>query len=484
MTPSLTERLKRDALEQEIVILQEQYKAISEQIQLELDSARKVILERKRGSLESQIRDLEEQVNNLGHQLNLKNPSPNGPDDFIVIQLQLIHRSDHIEVRSILVPRGGQPKETTLTPFERDEIPAIQKALDIGGFDEKRFKPEYKTILEKHGGLIQGQLRPDFIKMIGIKLFKTLFSGTLLTELEFAKQSHQPIICQIIFDPEDVDLIQYPWELIHDGSVHLQLVNDLFEMSRLIAFDKPPSRFSGSFPLRMLFINPRPKNESLPLDSAEKEAILGVLKPLRDSGKLIWEELNPCTWENFRGTIAMKPFHLIHFDGHGSFERICPSCGLAHFPSMQKCERCGVSMIAETPKGYLHFEEDGGSERIDRVGVDDIKTVLNNTHIRLVVLSACKTALSSRDDLFSGLGPALIQAGIPGVVAMQGSPSLSSMSDFVACFYDELIKGKRLSTAVNVGRMKIMRDKPSAWFMPVVYLRSSDKTYGQLFSGG
>ena len=35
-------------------------------------------------------------------------------------------------------------------------------------------------------------------------------------------------------------------------------------------------------------------------------------------------------------------------------------------------------------------------------------------------------------------------------------------------------------TALNECRA-IFRDRPPMWFMPVVYLRSSDDTYGQLF---
>jgi hypothetical protein len=84
--------------------------------------------------------------------------------------------------------------------------------------------------------------------------------------------------------------------------------------------------------------------------------------------------------------------------------------------------------------------------------------------------------------IFNGVAPGLIQAGIPAVVGMQGSPPVETMVRFVERMYAMLASGKRLPEAVNAGRLAIYRDEPISWFMPVVYLRSSDDTCGQLFA--
>jgi len=108
--------------------------------------------------------------------------------------------------------------------------------------------------------------------------------------------------------------------------------------------------------------------------------------------------------------------------------------------------------------------------------------VLANSQTHLVFLSACGTGVVKGVSVFNGIAPGLIQIGIPAVVAMQGSPPDASSMRFVERFYGSLAKGKRVPEAVNGGRRAIFRSRPLAWFMPVVYLRSSDDTYGRLFN--
>lgn len=410
-------------------------------------------------------------------------PAPEQSADYTILRLQLLQSGrGKMHVRGLNVPGGGQPKEIVSLPFPLDDLPAVLKALDEGKYVEAKFKPEYKASLERLGLLVDGRLLPEFHAVVGRKLYDALFAGDILTELRVAERMKKPVACQICFDPEGVILAQYPWELLYDGSLHRVVVRKGMELTRYITFDSPPTPLRTKLPLRILFISPRPKEESH-LQS-QLDAILAGLEPLRASGQVTWQQLNPPTWEAFEECLFDDAFDVIHFDGHGSFARECPACGLAHFPTTITCSnpRCQADMSRATPEGYLHFEDDDG--HLDPLDPDEMKVVLSGSETRLMLLSACGTCVVKGTSVFNGLAPALIQAGIPAVVAMQASPPDASSVRFVQRFYESLAKGNRLPTAANDGRLAIYRPRkgePISWFMPVVYLRESDGTYGQLF---
>ena len=83
------------------------------------------------------------------------------------------------------------------------------------------------------------------------------------------------------------------------------------------------------------------------------------------------------------------------------------------------------------------------------------------------------------NSLFNGLGPTLIQAGVPAVVATQLPISPEAAREFAKGFYHALAHYKSLATAVNAGRRRLFNT--NEWFIPVLYLRSQDEE-GHLFT--
>ena len=170
-------------------------------------------------------------------------------------------------------------------------------------------------------------------------------------------------------------------------------------------------------------------------------------------------------------------YHLIHFDGHGLFARRCPHCGAMNHAHLTACHSCQTSLADVQPQGFLVFEGDSG--KADLVSTEDMENLLLNSQVRLMFLSACKTGVVRGDSLFGGLGPGLIRAGVPAVVAMQFSVPVQATISFAESFYTALARGETVSRAVAQGRRRLFRD--NTWFIPTLYLRSQDDE-GHIFA--
>ena len=83
---------------------------------------------------------------------------------------------------------------------------------------------------------------------------------------------------------------------------------------------------------------------------------------------------------------------------------------------------------------------------------------------RLVILGSCQSSLTNM-----ALGPRLVEAGIPAVVAMQDSISLPTLASFTTTLFSELTKHGAIDQAVASAR-DVIRNRPDCW-MPVLFSR-------------
>lgn len=91
---------------------------------------------------------------------------------------------------------------------------------------------------------------------------------------------------------------------------------------------------------------------------------------------------------------------------------------------------------------------------------------------RLVVLASCQSAgVDNRNtgQTLAALGPLLAEAGIPAVIAMQGSVSMETIATFMPVFFHELLRDGQIDRAMAVARGAV-RDRPDYW-MPVLFMR-------------
>lgn len=88
---------------------------------------------------------------------------------------------------------------------------------------------------------------------------------------------------------------------------------------------------------------------------------------------------------------------------------------------------------------------------------------------RLIVLASCQSAGKGAGEALQALGPKLAQAGVPAVIAMQGSVTMESIKKFMPVFFSEIQKDGQIDRAMAVARGNI-RDAKDYW-MPVLFMR-------------
>ena len=136
---------------------------------------------------------------------------------------------------------------------------------------------------------------------------------------------------------------------------------------------------------------------------------------------------------------------------------------------------------------YLVLEKSDGS--YDQHNASDLVTFVRNLPAslrpRLVVLASCQSggqgkvpnASATEEErsydqgALAALGPRLVEAGVPAVVAQQADVRMATISIFTPAFFTELLRSGQVDKAVGVARNQI-RHEPD-WWVPVLYLRLS-----------
>ncbi len=297
-----------------------------------------------------------------------------------------------------------------------------------------------------------------------------------------------------------------PWELLFDpeAGTHLALqcqsfvrvasnVNGRAEGEQLPANNKrsapdvmpSPANAGGCFslsestsaPVRILLIISRP------IDSGEvpfRSVASRLLKSLHGRPGFELDVLRPPTFARLNDRLREsqaegRPYHVVHFDGHGVYEDL------------------QASLLKRPPKkrrGYLLFEnvEDHKGEPIHGTLLG---RSLAQAGAPLLLLNACRSAQAeasaepgkgvteNHPRAFGSLAQEVVEAGVPGVVAMRYNVYVVTAARFVADLYTALARGLTLGEAVTQGRKELYRHAERElvyvsrelqdWSVPVVF---------------
>ncbi|MGB0383452.1 MAG: CHAT domain-containing protein [Ardenticatenaceae bacterium] len=386
-----------------------------------------------------------------------------------------------IRVRALATPMG-EPHATSQLPYSPTDLITVLKALELGRYHPSRFIPSEIQLLQNLGLLRHARFVHDLRDRVGRELYQTLFPKEVGAAFKMAfnqaRTQRQAVALQLRFDDNAVQLARYPWELLHDGQRQL-LSGGAVELTRYMAYPEAALPLPVAAPWRLLYIAARPGDlQSLPAEK-ERLAVWNSLQSLSDNGQLTLDRLDPPTYDALLEQMDVPNYHLIHFDGHGVFARRCPTCDTMHYPDVTTCQSCALPLDDVPPQGYLAFENSAADA--DYVSTEEMENLLLGSQVRLVLLSACQSAVVQGESLFGGLAPGLIRAGVPAIVAMQFSVPVKAAIEFAKGFYGALARGESLPRAVALGRRRLFRSKTS--FIPTLYLRSTDDE-GRLFVGG
>jgi hypothetical protein len=250
---------------------------------------------------------------------------------------------------------------------------------------------------------------------------------------------------------ESPEISKLPWEYLYDPQrrMHLALEKKI-SIARYPMIPRKIAPLEVEPPIKILVLVSSPISYDVLNVEDEIAKIEEELKKSKWHKKVKLEIIKRVTVECVRKKI--RDCHVIHYIGHGGF-------GVKHKEEI----------------GALVFENDsGGSDLID---AERFALMLCDTNVRLVILNACETAKTSTYNAFLGVAPALINAGIPAVIAMQFPMPDSSAIIFSEEFYRSLAKDYHVDAALTDTRIamaeRIGVDRID-WGIPVLFLRALD----------
>ena len=269
-------------------------------------------------------------------------------------------------------------------------------------------------------------------------------------------------------------LLGLPWELIHDGR------SFLFQGARPVRVRRRlPNTASREVPvvappIRVLLVTARPEDEDCGYIDHRASALPLVQAMEALGGLVALRILDPPTLpalgkELDRAFRASEPYHVVHFDGHGVYDRKAGLGGLCF----------------EDPQDIGKLTQ----RRNQTVYTDELGGLLRDHRIPLVFLEACQTAQAANTS--ESVASEMLKQGVVSVVAMSHSVVVATASRFVEAFYQALAEGGRVGAAMLAGQRSLKDDslrghvfgkgefRLQDWFVPVLFQEKHDP---QLFA--
>jgi len=264
-------------------------------------------------------------------------------------------------------------------------------------------------------------------------------------------------------------LLGLPWELLHNGDTFL------FQGAKPIRVRRRLPKIHGfnvpvvATPIRILLVTARPEDEACGYIDHRASA-LPLVEAMEALGGLVRiHVLDPPTLPALREELdrarrARAPYHVVHFDGHGVYDRHKGLGGLCF----------------EEPQDAGKLEE----RRHVTIYTKDLGPLLREHRIPLVFLEACQTAQAEQAS--ESVASELLKVGVASVVAMSHSVLVETARRFVESFYDALGDGARVGEAMLRGQRTLKDDsfrgrvfgagelRLEDWFVPVLFQEKDD----------
>jgi hypothetical protein len=276
---------------------------------------------------------------------------------------------------------------------------------------------------------------------------------------------------QVEVNEAAAELLALPWELLRDNRGYLFHGAHGVRVRRRLPNRHAQPVVAVQAPIRVLLVSPRPEEDDAVGYIDHRVSAKPVVEALAQLGELA--ELTLLTPPTFgalekelqRAHDAGKPYHVVHFDGHGVYN---PKCGL----------------------GALRFEDPADLDKLEKrrsqtVDAKRIAEVIRDHRIPLFFLDACQTAKTEKDPAAS-VAAQLLQEGVASVVGTSHTVLVETTRRFVTVFYRELVQGARVGQAMLAGQRELYGDtwrgkvfgagdlRLQDWFVPVLFQEEDD----------
>jgi len=223
-------------------------------------------------------------------------------------------------------------------------------------------------------------------KALGDRLFDVVFSGDirhcLRQSVDLARQ-HGAGLRILLWLKDAPELANYPWEHLYDRSLNwFVALSRETPVVRYLDLPMAIPALKFELPLRILAMISGP-TDSPQLDAEREWDLLGkALASLEDRGQVMLERLEDATLETLDRHLQRSECHILHFIGHGAFDRRSDG---------------GVLVLEDRHKRGRWI-----SGEVLGIHLRDYRT------LRLVVLNACEGFRGSTQDPFSGVAQSLV----------------------------------------------------------------------------
>ena len=264
-------------------------------------------------------------------------------------------------------------------------------------------------------------------------------------------------------------LLGLPWELLHDGEGFLFQGAQPTRVRRRLPNTKSLDVPVVATPIRVLLVTARPEDDACGyidhrVSAKPLVAAMESLPGLVELTVLGTPTLGALSEELARARSAGQPYHVVHFDGHGVYDKHVGLGGLC----------------------FEHPEDQGLLERRRHVTVytDKLGPLLRDHLIPLVCLEACQSGQAEQAS--ESVASELLKVGVASVVAMTHSVLVETARRFVEVFYRALAAGQRVGTAMLAGQRELKDNTFRGqvfgegalhledWFVPVLFQEKDD----------
>jgi hypothetical protein len=322
-------------------------------------------------------------------------------------------------------------------PDDEADVPPVRgrASFDLNGLRERELN------IAEYGQLLSGSLFGD----PAVREFFSQARGV-------AESLEARLRLRLLVGASAPELRSVRWETLRDPKDGSSLLTDEHVcFSRyLSSLDWRPVRLRPKGELRALVVVANPTNVGQYQQQGQR------LSPLDVPGELA----------RARASLGDIPVTELASGGSATLDNLCDQ--LRQGPDILYLV-CHGAMVGDPPvqqEPYLWLEKEDGSAAV--VAGEELATRLREMQDRprLVVLASCQSAGGGTG---TALGPRLVEAGIPAVVAMQGSVAIDTAAQFMPVFFRELQEDGQIDRAMSVARGAV-RDRPDHW-MPTLLMR-------------
>lgn len=336
------------------------------------------------------------------------------------------------------------------------------------------------------------------VKRWGEEMFRQLFPPGSKAQRYYWEAAKDLGGLRIEIQAEHPDAWAAPWEILRDpelGWLAVQARSFVRLNTSPRREYEPPEASTG--PVRILYAICRPEGRAdVPFQSIARP-LLDAFAEHRDRVRI--DILRPPTFDQLGRVLrdaadAGRPYHVLHFDGHGVFTERPEDFGGEANPRFFRYGSGG--------RGYLLFEDPARPDNRRLVSGTELGDLLVRARTPLVFLNACQSATARleeeaevdkdvsgssgetsdpdrQDRAYGSLAHEIMDAGAGSVVGMQWTVYVETAARFVGGFYERIARGDTVGEAASAARADLERQPRRStslghvdmddWAVPVVY---------------